>query len=333
MVDSQVRQPYNKSKVVISLLFAVCFFVSCSSLHLKKFEDGNLSQEISKEIAEKFEVKEMPAQISSAEPIIKTPIKKPKHETKHEKQKLQPQVAELPPSRSLPVMPFKVGERLQYDIRYLGVTAGYLNFEVLPEKEVNQRVVYHLRGAARTVKLFELVYRVNDVIESFWDFDGLYSHRFTLTLDETKQSRKSVELYDYDKNKSYIWNRIDHADKGLSESKAEYDIAKWSQDILSALYYIRVAKLPTEPNQEFRFSVIMDGKPWESVITFSKKSKMYAAGQNFDVNVYSLVNYFEGQPRNKENTVWISDDEHRYLLRVETKIKVGSFAVALDKIL
>lgn len=304
---------------------AVLVLSGCSSFKLRKFEEGNLSQEIPKEIAEKFEVKDV-APGPTPEPAKKA-------EKKVEKKPVAPKITTKgAPIRRVEPMPFVIGEKLQYDIRYLGVTAGYLTFEVLPEKEVNSRTVYHLRGTAKSVKLFELVYRVNDVIESYWDWNSLYSHRFTMSLDESKQSRKSIELYDYEKNKSYIWNRIDHAEKGYSETKVEFDIPKWSQDILSALYYIRAADLPKAPGKEFRFSVIMDGKPWESVITFKEKAKIYA-GKDYSANVYTLINYQDGHMKNRENTIWMSDDDKRYILRVETKVRVGAFAVALDKIL
>ena len=126
---------------------------------------------------------------------------------------------------------------------------------------------------------------------------------------------------------------MDHVDKGFREQKEQRDIALWSQDPLSALYFMRTVALPKEPNVEFRFPVILDGKPWECVVGYLGVEKIYAGGKYFEADTYSLQNYENGQLKNKDNRVWISRDEHRYVLRIEAKLRVGSFAVALDKIL
>jgi hypothetical protein len=309
--------------------------VSCSTNNgLRKFDDSNIRKEIPAEVAEKFEVKDVsalsktPAPAKPAEKVItkKTKSKKGSAVTENKE-------PAIPPMRRLDQMPFVESEKLSYDIRYVGVTAATFNIEVLPVKVVNDRKVYHLKARAKTVKFFELVYRVDDSIESFWDFDGLYSHRFTMDLDESKQSRKLIELYDYEKRKSYYWNRIDHSEKGFSEQKEEHDIKLWSQDPLSLLYYLRVVQLPQNKGDVVKVPVILDGKQWEAVITFDRKEKMSIGNRVFEANVFKLENYQNGELKNKDNTVWISNDEHRYLLRIEAKVKVGSFAIALDRIL
>ena len=320
-----------------------CFAVGCAtSNNLKKFNEENIAKEIPIEIAKKFEVKE----VAAVPEAIRSPLdsfttaqtkKKSPPAKKTKKGSLTVPTSNsgsaTSPFRRLSAMHFDVGEKLQYDIRYLGVTAGYFTTEVLPSKVVNERKVYHLQAKAKTVKLFELVYRVDDSIESFWDYDGLFSHRFAMDLDESKQNRKLIELYDYDKNKSFYWNRVDNTEKGFSEQKAEFDIQPWSQDLLSGLFYVRVMEMPKEPGAEVRFPVIVDGKPWETAVQFLKKEKIYAGGKDRDAIAYHLVNYQNGEVKNKDNILWISDDEHHYVLRVEAKVKVGYFAVALDKIL
>lgn len=301
---------------------------------LRKFDDSNIRKEIPAEVAEKFEVKD----VSALEKQPASPKEEVKAASKKQKTKKGAAVTEskepsVPPMRRVDPMPFPEGEKLSYDIRYVGVTAATFNTEVLPAKVVNDRKVYHLKAKAKTVKFFELVYRVDDSIESFWDYDGLYSHRFTMDLDESKQSRKLIELYDYDKRKSYYWNRIDHSEKGFSEQKEEHDIKLWSQDPLSMLFYLRVISLPQKPGESMKFPVILDGKQWESVMTFQRREKISVGSRDFEANVYKMENYQNGELKNKDNTVWISNDEHRYLLRIEAKVKVGSFAIALDRIL
>ena len=329
--------------IICTLLIPGIFSVGCSSSsNLRKFNDSDIAGAVSEAQAKKFEVRESaatPTPSPTPDPESKKKSKKKKHEAKVKKgEKVEPtptpETKNTPPARKPEKMPFEIGEKLDYAIRYIGVTAGHFAIEVQPYKFVQDRQVYHLVGKATTVKIFELVYRVDDTVESYFDSSGLFSHRFTMDLDESKQTRKVIELYDYDKKQSMYWNRIDHVKNGYKEEKQNYDIELWSQDPLSSLYFLRLVQLPTDPSQpEYKFPVILDGKPWELRVKYKKREKIYAGGQVREADVYNMDSYQNGELKNRENTLWLSTDEHRYILRVEAKVKVGSFAVALDEIL
>jgi len=304
--------------------------LGCSTYQFRKFEEGDLGKEIPTEVAKKFEVKDLPSPHPAPNSSLEATSKKtgkPKKDIIKESAK-----PEAPIRRTEP-MPFDVGEKLSYDLRFLGVTAATFDTEVQPLKEVSGRKVYQLYARAKTVKLFELVYRADDRITSFWDYDSLYSLRFSMDLDESKQSRKVVELYDYEKNRSFYWNRIDHVEKGFMEQKENHDIKPWSQDPLSALFYLRAAPLPVESGKQFRMQLIIDGKPWESVVRYLRTERVFAAGASREARVYHIENYQKGELKNRDNTLWLSTDSSRKILRLETKLRVGTFAVALDKIL
>ena len=317
--------------VWILLLLGAC----STSNKLRKFDEGDITKEAPADFAKRFEVKDLASATPTPAPVSEIKgAKKPKKEKKvKEASPLAVEAKNSPPIRRISPMPFEVGEKLNYDLRFVGVTAATFKMEVLPVKLVDDHKVYEIAARAKTVKLFEFVYRVDDRIQAFFDYDGIYAHRFAMDLDETKQNRKVLELYDYQKNQSFYWNRIDHVEKGLKEEKQTYDIQPWSHDPLTMLYYLRVAPLPVETSTEVRIPVIVDGKPWETAVRYLRTETIYAAGKNREARVYHLENYSGKELKNKDNTLWLSTDEHRYILRVETKLKVGSFAVALDQIL
>ena len=321
----------SNSRSIFAAFGIMALLQACAtSNNLRKFDEGDIGREMSEDIAKKFEVIEIPSDTPA--PALGT-VAAPQKKVKKKKSSVVTIAPKVIPSRRPDPMPFQVGEKLKYDVRYVGVTAAHLELSVLPEKQVSDRNVFQIQAKIKTVPFFELVYRVDDTVNSYWDADGLFSHRYTMDLDESKQSRKLIELYDYEKNNSFFWNRIDHVEKGFHEQKETYEIKPWSQDPLSSIYFMRSVKLPSDPNTEFRFPVILDGKPWETSVHFLKSERIYAGGKDRDALVYRIENYQNGELKNRDNTIWISNDEHHYVLRIETKVKVGSFAVALDKVL
>ena len=100
-----------------------------------------------------------------------------------------------------------MGERHVFEITYFGMVAGDFTLDVLPHKRINGRQVYHVRGHALSSNLFSLFYRIDDIVETYFDYEGLFSHRFHLKLDETKQTRDSLELNDSEKKQTFFWNR------------------------------------------------------------------------------------------------------------------------------
>jgi hypothetical protein len=316
--------------------WSLVFLAACSTSNkLRKFDEGDITKEAPADFGKRFEVKDLASATPSPAPDTEKKAPQKVKKTKKVKESPQPSVdmKSPPPSRRITPMPFEVGEKLNYDLRFVGVTAATFKMEVLPVKLVDDHKVYEIAARAKTVKLFELVYRVDDRIQSFFDYEGIYTHRFSIDLDETKQNRKVLELYDYQKNQSFYWNRIDHVEKGLKEEKETHDIQPWSHDPLTMLYYLRVAPLPVDSSTEVRIPVVVDGKPWETVVRYLRTETIFAGGKTREARVYHLENYMGKELKNKDNTLWLSTDEHRYILRVETKLKVGSFAVALDQIL
>jgi len=308
---------------------------SCSSTHLRKLEDGDLGQRVSQDVAKRFEVKDL--EVIPTPTPAPTPMTKVKHH-RAKKKKMQEKPSPTPividiPDRRPSVFPFSIGEKLGYDIRYSGFTAGKLEMQVQAEKEIDGRRAYHLFAHANSSTVMNWLYRVNDTVESYLDDIGLFSHRFSMDLDESKQTKKSVELYDYQNKKAYYWARINHVTRGYSEKKEDYDIPLWAQDPLSLLYWIRITELSRDPTKPTKVSFTLDGKLWEMVLTYEKTEKKSYAGHDWQAYAFHVVNYQNGEAKNKDNTIWIAaDDPHRYVLCVEAKLKFGSMAAVLDEI-
>lgn len=218
---------------------------------------------------------------------------------------------------------FKEGEKYVFDITYFGATAGRLSMELLPPKTVNERQAYHIRAIAQSVSPFTLFYRLNDTVESFMDTEGLFSHKFSLKMDESLQQRDILELYDQKAHKVYYWSKLDHKKKGKKNDQFEIDTEPYTQDGLSAFYYLRT--IPMDVGSVHSFHVVNNGKLREVRVTVVRKEELKTKIGTFDTVVLKPEVVLDGAIKTYgDSFVWVSDDPRRLLLKIDAKIKVGS---------
>lgn len=327
-----------KRSIKLGLAIALILGSACASRTLNPLDEVKpLPQDLPKDLLTKFEVEGIQPSPSPSPSPSASPSPEPKKKTaakpKPEPKKGKAAKAFVYPSRRPAVDPIWVGEKMTLEITYFGAAAGEFTTEVLPFKSINGRKVYHLKGMAKTSSVFALFYRLDDWLESYLDYDGLFSHRFHLVLDQTRQKRDALELFDSEKKQVFYWNRRDHVEKGYSESKDYLPMVPFPQDSFSALYYVRT--LPLEVGQVYNFPVVSEGKGWEAVVTVLRKEIIETPlGKRTPAIVVRPQTKYQGVLRQKrgDSLVWISDDEKRYILRLEAEVKVGTVVARLKKV-
>ena len=232
------------------------------------------------------------------------------------------------PNRRPKVDPIWLGERSTFDINYLGVNAGQFTLKTLPFKEINGRKVYHIFGEAVSNKVFSLFYSLKDTIESFIDYDAFSPHRFHIVLDESKQKRNSLELYDSEKGETFFWNRWNHHKKGYTEVKQYFPMQPFSQDSLSSLFYLRTLDL--SDGAVLKFPVISEGKNWDAEVTVVRRERLDTPMGKIQAIVLKPETKYQGiLQKQGDSFIWLSDDDRRILLRLEAKVKIGTVVAVL----
>lgn len=330
---------------------ALAMVAACASHPFVKIsETADLPHEVSKDMQDKFEVRDVgadrratPSESPSPLSLVQGKPSKKKRGKTDPKAVLVvagPPVAPSPvpvapafvfPSRRPPRDPIWVGEQQVFDITYLGMSAGELTLTSLPRKEIAGRKVYHLKGTALSSKVFSLFYRLNDTVESYWDYEGLFSHRFHVLIDESKQSRDGLELNDSEKGQTFYWNRWNHKERGYSETKEFGPIPSFPQDSLSALYYLRMLPLPE--GSVVTFPVASEGKYWEGVVTVLRREVIDSPMGPVKTVVVKPETRFQGVLQKKgDSYIWLTDDDRRYIVRLEAKVRIGTVNVKLKKV-
>jgi len=321
------------SPVIIWVIPIIISWAGCVSGTLRNIPLSNeLPPELPKEFKDNFEVKEV-SQNRTPSSLVSSQTQAPETRKKKSKKSKPKPIAPafVYPNRRPEKDPIWVGEKLTYSITYFGMTAGDFTLEVLPYKFIRDRKMYHIKGTAVTTAIFSLIYRINDMVETFIDYDGVFSHRFHILLDETKQARDSLELHDSEKSQTYYWNRWDRRGSGYQETKEFAPIPPFSQDSLSALYYVRT--MPLSIGSVFSFPVISEGKSFEAVCNIVRRENMRTPLGRIDTIVIKPEMKYQGiLKKSGDSYLWLTDDDRRVPVRLEAKVRIGTVIANLIKV-
>ena len=91
--------------------------------------------------------------------------------------------------------PYRVGERIDYDVSWWGIAVGRASLEIARLVEWRGLRLAHVVATARTNEFFSLFYRVDDRSESWIDVDALRTVRTaSLTRHAEKETWEEVEF-------------------------------------------------------------------------------------------------------------------------------------------
>ena len=205
------------------------------------------------------------------------------------------------------------GEKLKFIIYYGMVNGGYINAELVAT-EYEGKIAYHSKMLATTAGLADLLYKVRDEYQSYFD-------------PETSLPFKSVRDIREGKYKRYDLAFFDHKNlKVLNDKNKEFIVPADIRDMVSVFYYIRnmdfekmkyddIIKVNTFfDNEIFPFDMRYRG-----IVKIKTKMAEYIC--------IKLVPFVEpGRIFEKEDDmrIYLTADTNRVPVRVEFDLKVGT---------
>jgi hypothetical protein len=339
----------NKTSFILVGLAALPLVGGCGSRKVMATKQADLV--IPADLAKAFEVKDFSkanaavpatgsvAQTAASDAGVQTPKqkksrarkKKAKEVTKD--QTVRPNASNFDiPNRRPTTDPLWVGERIEMDVTWLGTKAGEFFLEVLPFKEINDRKVYDLKGTAKTSDIFSVVYKAEDWVESFVDYEGWFPYKFILHGDESKHVRDNVELFDHGAKKQYVHTHDNRLQKNeIVEEKGFKDLTPLSQDALSALYYMRTQKF--YEGAVIHFPMTTNGSQWETSVTVVAREEVQTKMGYLKAFKTKVETRFKGVLQQQGDAFfWFSDDDRKFPLRFEAKVRIGWITGVAKKI-
>lgn len=304
--------------IAISVLGA-----GCASGTLGRLSGSDeLPKDLPKEVQDRFEIRE--SDVASATPTPAPVLAKPEKGKKKKGAKVptpKPGPFTIPYRRIEPD-PLWVDEVMEFELSFLGIPAARFEFTILPYKMIGSRKTYHMRGNLTSLSVFNMIYKLNDQVESFMDYEGLFSHRYHLVQDESGQSRDQLELYDSEKGEMYYWNRQKGKEGPMNEQREFAPIQPLVQDYMSAFYSAR--SKTWKEGSVYTFPMAHEKKQVEGLLTYIRRESIHTILGDTPAIVLRPQVREGGQLKGGEIYIWVSDDTRRVLLRLEAKVRIGT---------
>jgi hypothetical protein len=216
------------------------------------------------------------------------------------------------PDGSMPV-PFGVGERLDYEVRFGSIKVGNGSMEVKEITEVRGRPSWHtifrIQGGIP-------LYRVNDTYESWFDVNTLNSLRYHQDVDEgSYERRRRYEIY---------------PERGMMKEgdKPEEPTVNAPLDEGSFLYFVRT--IPFEVGKTYEFARYFKAQGNPVRIRVLRRETVTVPGGTFKTVVLQPTFQTKGIfSQNGRAEVWITDDERRMMVQMKSKLSFGSLNLFL----
>ncbi|HET9452958.1 MAG TPA: DUF3108 domain-containing protein [Gemmatimonadaceae bacterium] len=201
-------------------------------------------------------------------------------------------------------IPFGLGERADYDVRFGGVGMGKGHMEVLTADVIRGREVIHTRFHIRGGPFF---FKVDDRLESWIDPQTMSAMRFRQELNEG--SRERERIYEF------FPDRATYLEVGKDEEQPSVSAPL---DDASFIYFVRT--VPLEVGQEYSFNryFIPDRNPVR--VRVLRRERIRVPAGEFDAVVVQPIITTRGLfSENGRAEVWLSDDDRRIILQMKTK--------------
>lgn len=216
---------------------------------------------------------------------------------------------------------FTYGEVLEYKIHY-----GFINAaraKIMVDKNpvmINGRPTYHITAKGRTNSSFDWMYKVRDHFETWVDSASMAPLKYFKMVKENKYKDVDLVYYNHEKEK-------------IKGKKKNMDMSRYTQDILSGVFYARTLDFSkAKVGDAFPINIYLDQEIYDLKFKYLGKqtiSTKFGKIRCFKLRPQLVVDrVFKDED---SMTIWVTDDANRIPIRVSSSLWVGSVKLDLVK--
>ena len=213
---------------------------------------------------------------------------------------------------------FGTGERLVFDVNYGFVTAGEAVMEIPGFDSLAGRKCFRVEFRVSSLPSFSWIYRVEDRYLTFIDAETIAPLRFEQHIREGNFKRDFTADFD----------QVNHVAR---TTEGEFPIPPYVHDILSAFYFARTIDFSTMKKGEIvLLQNFYKDKSYELGVKLLGRQELEVAAGTFNtVVVEPLVREGGLFKSDGRIVIWLTDDERKIPIRVNTKVVIGSIDTEL----
>lgn len=216
---------------------------------------------------------------------------------------------------------FAANENISYVVFYnaLGiyVNAGSANFTTTLTR-FNNKPAYHVVGTGVTNTKYDWIFKVRDKYESIIDTATLRPYKFIRNVSEGG----------YTKYENVTFNQ--NTNTAISNDGV-FKVPNCVQDVLSSIYYARNINFEKyKPGDKIPFDMFIDNEVYNMYIRYLGTEVVKTRYGKFKTYKFKPLlvkgTIFEG---GEKMTVWVTQDQNKVPVRIESPIVVGTVKVDL----
>lgn len=221
----------------------------------------------------------------------------------------------------------KITYKIYYNLNFVWVPAGEVTFKIFDEG--NQ---WHYQAIGTTYSSYEWFFSVRDEYNSWVDKNTLLPNYSERSVNEGDYHIFEKISFNQNDRKMTVWRS---KKKGETETKTEHAVKGCVHDVLSSLYNLRNYDFSSQQSgYAIPFSIFMDKEEFPLRMKYmgkETKKKVYGMGKYDTMKFQPDVIAGEVFNEDAKMTVWVSDDQNRIPLLIETPVSVGSVKMVIKE--
>ncbi len=220
-------------------------------------------------------------------------------------------------------LPFKVGEKLIYSTSFGIINAGTLTMTLEDGGEIMGHPCYCIKTLSKTNPVFDLVYKIRDETESYWDKEQFVVRKFIKRISEGSWKQYRIHYY-FPEDTTYYYVTYKKGEQTKKQSTSLPD----PQDTYTIIYWVRLQQLALGDTLSLNISLDGDNHPVKLLVE-KKEILNTTFGQK---ECYKITPIIPEESQKKSSIVmdiWVTDDEYKIPIKLVIDIKYGSFTMFL----
>ena len=106
------------------------------------------------------------------------------------------------------------------------------------------------------------------------------------------------------------------------QEKGYKELTKFSQDSLSSIFFLRTHEF--KAGSSIQFPMTTNGSQWETEVQVIEREELKTPMVKMNAVKVKILTRFKGVLQQQgDSFLWFTDDDRKYLLRFEAKVKIG----------